>query len=108
MNARQALRAVSERLRDIEIVLAGAQNDIVLYNQCIDSMIQGGSPCEFCEDFEECQLQAKADGKGCAQWWLRYSREEVRTADDRSESILPTGSAGGEEAENPVGKIEAL
>lgn len=106
MNARQALRAVSERLRDIEIVLAGAQNDIRRYNECIDSMIQGGSPCEYCEEEEACQLQAKG-GKGCAQWWLKYQREEAVTGGE-SERVFPASGDSGKAAKNPAGEIQAF
>ena len=72
MNARQSLKIVSKRLKDTEITLARAQADIRDYNSCIDSMIAGGSPCDWCEDQCECQLTAKAEGRGCSEWWLKY------------------------------------
>lgn len=72
MNAKQALKLCSKQLEETEAVLQRAQQDIKDYNACIESMIKGGSPCEWCEEKEECQLQAKADGKGCEQWWLKY------------------------------------
>ena len=107
MNAKQALKAVSQRLSEVEIVLARAQSDINQYNLCIDSMISGGSPCEYCEEEEACQLQAKTDGKGCAQWWLKYQREEEPTGSE-SERILPAGGDSGKAAENPAGEIQAF
>lgn len=75
MNAKQSLKLCSHQLEIAEITLRRAQRDIKRYNDCIDSMIQGGSPCDFCEEKPECQLEAKAAGKGCGEWWLSYEPE---------------------------------
>ena len=77
MNARQAARAAAERIKELESTGARAAADIKDYNSCILSMISGGSPCDWCEDQEECQLQEK--GKGCQEWWLRFRKEEPAT-----------------------------
>ena len=105
MNTKQALRACSRRLIETEAVLARAQSDIRDYNLCIGSMIAGGSPCDWCEEQAECQLTAKADGKGCAEWWLRFKRED---AADESEGILPDGGESREQTQDPTGQIEAF
>ena len=105
MNARQSLKIVSARLADVETVLARAQADIKDYNQCIDSMIKGGSPCDWCEDQIECQLTAKADGKGCESWWLRYRKEE--TGND-SKAVLPAGGESGSETGGIASQIKAF
>lgn len=83
MNAKQSLRECAKNLEiaeaalvDLHTVVGRAEKDIKAYVQCILGMIQGGSPCEWCEEQNECQLQAKADGKGCDQWWLRYEEED--------------------------------
>ena len=84
MNSKQAWKAVRNRKRvaDLEEVLTRAKRDIRDYNACIDHMIDGGSPCDFCEDKPECLLQAKIDGKGCDLWMLRYPDETEDAADD--------------------------
>ena len=70
MNARQAAKAAAKRIEELERVAALNKADIVDYNKCVEHMIQGGSPCDYCEDLQECQLEAK--GKtGCTEWMLR-------------------------------------
>ena len=71
MNARQAAKAAAERIKEMERVAAINKADIIDYNKCIMDMIAGKSPCDWCEDMIECQLQAKAEGKGCEDWMLR-------------------------------------
>ena len=83
MNAKQATRKMDrarlvKQIADLEFTNQMNQADIVSYNQCIDHMIAGGSPCEFCEDFNgECDhpdcLEA---GKGCPDWMLRMKTPE--------------------------------
>ena len=72
MNARQSLKIVAQKLEEAEETIRRAESDIKAYNACIDSMIAGGSPCDWCEEQCECQLTAKSEGRGCAEWWLRY------------------------------------
>ena len=96
MNAKQSLRLCSARLAEVETVLARAKADIKDYNACIDSMIAGGSPCDWCEDQCECQLAAKAEGKGCAEWWLRYRREEESKSNESEGLLSPSGDSGEE------------
>lgn len=70
MNARQAAKAAAKRIEELERVAALNKADIIDYNKCIEHMIQNGSPCDYCEDLQECQLEAK--GKtGCTEWMLR-------------------------------------
>ena len=73
MNAKQSLRAVARHLEEATASLMRATQDIKAYNQCIDHMIAGGSPCDYCEDNPECQLEAK--GRGCDMWMLRWGPE---------------------------------
>lgn len=90
MNAKQSLKIVSKRLANVEAVLAQAQADIKDYNYCIDGMIKGESPCKWCEEEPECQLEAKG-GKGCDLWWLRYRKETVQ--EENSGENIVTGFA---------------
>ena len=105
MNARQSLKLCAARLEEVEAVLARAKKDIKDYNACIDSMIAGGSPCDWCEDQCECQLTAKAEGKGCESWWLRYRREEDANA---GEGLLSSGGTSGTETIGLAGEIKAF
>ena len=52
--------------------------EIDLLQECMEKMIAGGSPCEYCEDFSECQMEDKS--RGCKMWWLRYLTKEERIA----------------------------
>lgn len=70
MNGRQAAKAAAARIAEMERVAALNKQDIIAYNKCILDMIAGESPCLYCEDWQECQLEAKG-GKGCAEWMLK-------------------------------------
>jgi hypothetical protein len=113
MNKRQALKAAAENLRiattridELEKVLAWAQADIKAYNEVVDAMIQGKAPCEWCEDYAECQLEVKGK-KGCELWWLRYPKKgEVQ--DDDGERVFPDGSQRGIEDQSAAGETETL
>ena len=73
MNARQAAKAASMRISELERIVALNKADIVDYNKCIMDMIAGESPCLYCEDWEECNRETKA-GKGCDLWMLRWQK----------------------------------
>jgi len=75
MNGRQAARAAAKRIEDLEITLKRAMSDIKRYNECIDGMITGQSPCEWCDDKMECQREAHTTGKGCELWMLGYEED---------------------------------
>lgn len=83
MNAKQATRkmdrhALVKKIADLSFVNEMNKADIVSYNQCIDFMISGGSPCEFCEDFKgDCEHpECREAGKGCPDWMLRMKTPE--------------------------------
>lgn len=77
MNMKQSLRAAEKHIEDLTHSNARYRNDVIAYNECITAMIEGKSPCGWCEDHEECQLQAK-DGTGCGEWMLAMKFGEVR------------------------------
>lgn len=79
MNARQAARLAAKRIEELERVNHLYAADVRDYNACIDGMISGKSPCEWCEDLQECQLQAK-NGTGCSEWMLRSQPQEASDA----------------------------
>lgn len=71
MNAKQALRAASKHIEDLEDYNRRASSEIKCLNDCIDSVIAGESGfCEWCEEQDECQREEKAANKGCDGWWL--------------------------------------
>ena len=96
VNAKQSLRAASRYIEDLSHSNARYRNDVVAYNECIMAMIDGESPCGWCEDHEECQLQAK-DGSGCSEWMLAMKFGEVKVLDDGgnqgdvSQTVLSAG-----------------
>ena len=92
MNGRQAARAAAKRIEELEYVNAMQSRDIADYNKCILSMISGDSPCVWCEERPECQLEAKSAGKGCQEWWLRY----------RDQGGDPDGETGTETGTNDM------
>ena len=73
MNARQAAKAASKRIQELESLVAGQTQDIKDLYSAIHDHISGESLCLWCEEYPECQLEAKM-GKGCPQWWLRYRK----------------------------------
>lgn len=91
MNAKQAARAASKnkRIAELEDFNRRCSADIRAYVGCIISMIGGASPCAWCEEENECQLEAKG-GKGCKQWWLKNNLEEVPEFEEDAD--LPAGT----------------
>ena len=90
MNARQAAKAASLKIQSMEHTLALNKADITDYNIVIQALIAGKSPCDWCEDLKECQLDAK--GKtGCSEWLLRFQRPAP------PEEVVPDGQEGGTE-----------
>ena len=94
MNAKQATKkmdryALIKHIADQEFVNRMNAADIKSYNLCIDSMIAGGSPCEYCHDYDgDCEHpDCREAGKGCADWMLRMKTpEEVFSDENGSEN----------------------
>ena len=90
MNGKQAAKLAAKRIAELEYVLAKQIQDIKDYNACIIAHIKGGSLCEWCEDQNECQLEAKG-GKGCPEWWLRYRKAGDSDAGEGIHDASPEG-----------------
>ena len=71
MNGRQAARAAAAKIEELENYNRRCAADIKAYNRCIEGMISGESPCEWCEENRtgECTHQERGK-KGCQDWWL--------------------------------------
>jgi len=105
VNKKQALRAQGKIIEDQEARIAELERvnklyaaDVNDYYACIEGTVDGKSICDWCEDLDECQLQAKG-GKGCTEWMLRSQPTEGGDAND-SEGVISEGQMGGERAEN--------
>ena len=96
MNGRQAAKAAAKKIEELEFYNAKCKADITAYNRIITGMIAGElSPCDWCEDQEECERQVK--GTGCSEWWLMFNLPEMKEdATDDSEGVLPASIQGGE------------
>lgn len=68
MNARQAAKAAGKRIEELEWFNKSAGATIRKLYQALDVIFSGGNVCELCEDYEECQLESKGQGKGCPEW----------------------------------------
>lgn len=77
MNGRQAAKKAAARIEELEYSCGRFSSDVRAYNACIDSMIAGGSPCDWCEEkrIGECEHQDLI-GKGCSDWSLRNEEEK--------------------------------
>ena len=93
MNAKQSLKLAAAKIEEQEDYIRRCVADIRAYNQVIGSLIAGGDPCEWCEDREECQLQAK--GKGCEDWMLAMNLKGVESYDETEEvTVRPADATG--------------
>ena len=97
LNAKQAAKKAAQRIESMEHTLFLNKLDIQDYNKVIADMIAGESPCHMCEDWNACQLDAKA-GKGCSEWMLRMQKitqaDVRREAEDAGEGFHVVGANG--------------
>lgn len=77
MNARQSLKLASQHIMELERLNKLYAADVRNYYDCIEGTVDGKSICDWCQDLDECQLQAKG-GKGCKEWMLRSQPVEVQ------------------------------
>ena len=89
MNGRQAAKRAAERIEELEYFNLRCTQDIKGYVACINHMIHGGSPCEFCEDMSECQLKAKDEGKGCDEWMLAFCLDDKEGGKEDEHDPVP-------------------
>lgn len=91
------IHAQEETIQDLMYYKQAATHDIKEYNACILSMISGGSPCEWCNDQNECQKQEKAASNGCDEWLLAF-RENV--PDNQEKIPVKIDAVGGDDSES--------
>ena len=92
MNGRQAAREAAKKNAELERTIMHDVIDIRLYNQCIIDMINHKSPCNYCNDFEECQKEGKDVSIGCEDWVLRvYAITDAGSVSDDSQGVHATG-----------------
>ena len=95
MNAKQALKKASAKIQNMSYTLFCNKEDIKEYNKCILDQIDGKSPCPYCHDYQECQLEAK-DNKGCPEWMLKmpmFTMADVKQEEeDEGEGLHVVGS----------------
>ena len=88
MNARQAAKAAAKHIEELEDYNNRATATIQGLYKCIEIMFKGGNVCEHCDDYEECQLKAKEEGKGCEDWVMEdITPEDVKEVSDDSEGV---------------------
>ena len=97
MNARQAAKAASIRIEELENTGKKAAADIKTYNEVILGMIEGKSPCDWCEDQQECRDAGKTEIAGCDDWMLRSQPVGGDGVD--GEGVFQTGPDSGTGAE---------
>ena len=90
MNSRQAAKAAAKKIEEMQNYNDKCKADITAYNAVIQAMIEGRSPCPWCEDFEECQLEAKKL-YGCPEWILHNNAKRVTEVDVDKEEKLQFG-----------------
>lgn len=95
MNGRQAARKAAKRIKDMEHTAGQNKADIEVYNKCIQALIAGKSPCDYCEEkrIGECPNPDKQD-HGCSQWWIRLDIKPAKEGLDDSEGIHGASSEG--------------
>ena len=87
MNARQAAKQAAKKIEELEFRIAMYIMDVKEYNEVIDALILQKSPCPWCEDYEECQLEAKKL-YGCPEWMLHNNAKRISEVDITKDDTL--------------------
>lgn len=97
-SAGKVIETLEETIKQNRVTMAFNKLDIQDYNKCIQHMINHGSPCEYCEDLEECKKAGKDVTIGCDEWMLKHqdiTKLDVKEEDDDdSKGIYGAGSEG--------------
>lgn len=77
---------LEEELLDNRAWLAKRDMENQLMQQCIFGMMEGRSPCEWCEDYRECSEKTPESAPhGCRDWFLRFlTKEEEEACEQRA------------------------
>jgi len=82
MNGRQAARAAAKQIKELEGYNSLCKLDIIAYNECILGMIAHRSPCDWCQDQDECREEGKDLTIGCDMWMLKEQKVKEDSQDD--------------------------
>ena len=97
----QIIDAQEKQIADLLDYNARNALDIKAYNEVIDGMIAGNSPCPMCEEYDSCEKAEK--GKGCGEWMLTWKVQEnvgKEISGDDGEAVSATGDNSGTGTEN--------
>lgn len=116
MNGRQAAKAAAARIAELEYAIGRYSADVKDYNRCILHMIKHGSPCDFCQDQQECQEAGKDLSIGCDDWMLSDGKMYAEIVSDSGkgadlveiEGIFPAGEDRGAGTQDFTGEGPAL
>ena len=71
MNSRQAAKAAAKRIKELEWFNRKSAATVKGLYQALDAVFSGEGICQRCEDYDECEKEAKEEGKWCEDWTLK-------------------------------------
>jgi len=87
MNGRQAARMAAKRIEELEYANKLYAVDVKALYAVIDGMTQGKTPCEWCDEQEECDKQEKG-GLGCTDFLLMENKQEGEDDEEDSDGSV--------------------
>jgi len=112
MNGRQAAREAAKHIEQLNDFNRRASADIKAYNQVIEAMRAGKSPCPWCDDYDSCEKAEKDTLAACDEWMLTWKIQEGVNADAENrtdtEAVPDGGCEGGEGTPNIEGAAGTL
>ena len=86
MNGRQAARMAAKRIEELEYANKLYAVDVKALYAVIDGMTQGKTPCDWCDEQEECERQEKG-GLGCTDFLLMENKQEGEDDEETDGSV---------------------
>lgn len=87
MNGRQAARMAAKRIEELEYANKLYAVDVKALYAVIDEMTQGKTPCDWCDEQEECDKQEKG-GLGCTDFLLMENKQEGEDDEEGSDGSV--------------------